>query len=107
MELNGLEFAGKGSITDPSTGVQESLTFTATLELCQIVLTPDQEATEEGNVYPKIEITEAIFQLLPDGFVINAEGDLPLYRNKQFEEGVKKWMKAQSGHHEQAFKLAL
>ena len=34
MELNGLEFAGSGHITDPSTGVQESLTFNAAIELC-------------------------------------------------------------------------
>jgi CMP-2-keto-3-deoxyoctulosonic acid synthetase len=46
-------------------------------------------------VYPKIEITEVVFQLMPDGYVINAQGDLPLYRNKQFEDGVKKWMKSQ------------
>lgn len=72
MEINGLEFAGTGFITDPSTGIQESLTFNAAIELCQLVITPDQEASDEGNVYPKMEITDIVFQLHPDGYVINA-----------------------------------
>lgn len=52
----------------------------------------EQELTDEGNLYPKIEISEVAFTLQPDTFVVNAQGDLPLYKNHKFEEGIKKWM---------------
>lgn len=52
----------------------------------------DQELTEEGYVYPKIEIADVAFTLHPDMFSVSVEGELPLYKSHQFEEGIKKWM---------------
>jgi len=92
MELNGLEYIGSGKITDPETGVQEKIDLQAKLDLCQLVMSLEQELTDEGNLYPKIEISEVAFTLHPDTFVVNAAGDLPLYKNHKFEEGIKKWM---------------
>jgi hypothetical protein len=92
MELAGLEYIGSGKITDPETGVQEKIDLSAKLDLCQLVLSLEQELTDDGNLYPKIEISEVAFTLHPDTFIVNADGDLPLYKNHKFEEGIKKWM---------------
>jgi hypothetical protein len=67
----------------------------------------EQELTDDGNLYPKIEISEVAFTLQPDTFIVNAIGDLPLYKNHKFEEGIKKWMTLQIAQREQEFKMAL
>jgi len=92
MEMNGLEYVGSGKITDPASGVQEKIELEAKLDLCQIVMSLEQELTDEGNLYPKIEISDVAFTLHPDTFIVNASGDLPLYKSREFEEGIKKWM---------------
>ena len=107
MELTGLEYVGTGKITDPQTGVQEDINLKASLDLCQMVMSLEQELTEEGNLYPKIEIAEVAFTLHPDTFMVNAEGDLPLYKSHQFETGIKKWMTLQIAQRENEFKNAL
>ena len=38
MELTGLEYTGEGKITDPQTGVQESIKMKAQLDLCYLVM---------------------------------------------------------------------
>jgi len=50
-ELSNLEFKGSGVITDKETGVQENIELRGGMDLCQIVLSPEQNV-EEGNVYP-------------------------------------------------------
>ena len=60
----------------------------------------EQELTDEGNLYPKIEISDVAFTLHPDTFVVNAKGDLPLYKSHQFETGIKKWMTLQISQRE-------
>jgi len=81
MEISGLEYVGSGRITDPDSGRQESIDLKASLDLCQLVLSLDQELTDEGYIYPKVEISEIAFQLHPDMFIVNAHGDLPLYKS--------------------------
>ena len=107
MEINGLEYQGRGSITDPNTGIQETLTLKAQLDLCQMVLSMDQELTDEGYVYPKISITDVAFTLQPDMFLVRASGDLPLYKNQQFETSIKKWLTGEMKKREEEFKLAM
>lgn len=107
MELNNLEFAGKGLITDPQTGLEEQITVNAALDLAQLVLSLDQEITEEGNLYPKIEITEAAFTLHPEVIGVSVSGDLPLYRSREFEAGINKWMRSQIAERENDFRAAL
>ena len=92
MEINGLEYNGTGRITDPSTGTQENIKLSCKIDLAQLVLSMDQELTDEGYIYPKIDVSEVVFTLNQDLFQINLEGDLPLYKNHRFEEGIKKWM---------------
>jgi hypothetical protein len=46
-----------------------------------MVISLEQELTEEGFIYPHIDITEVAFTLHPDLFVVDARGDLPLYRS--------------------------
>lgn len=41
MELNGLEFAGKGKIVDSESGTTEMITVAAELDLAQLVLSLD------------------------------------------------------------------
>jgi len=43
-------------------------------------------------LYPKIDITEVAFTLHPEIFGVGVSGDLPLYRSREFESGIKKWM---------------
>ena len=81
MEIAGLEYHGVGRITDPQTGQQEDIELRATLDLCQMVISLEQELTEEGFIYPHIEISDVAFTLHPDMFVVDARGDLPLYRS--------------------------
>lgn len=70
MELSGLEYVGTGKITDPETGVQEQIDLRAQLDLCQMVMSLEQTLTDEGNLYPKIEISEVAFTLHPDTFMV-------------------------------------
>lgn len=61
VEIQGLEYQGTGRITDPNTGRQDDIELKASMDLCQMVLTLEQELTDEGYIYPKIEITEVAF----------------------------------------------
>ena len=92
MELTGLEYTGIGKITDPETGVQENIDLKAKLDLCQLVMSLEQTLTDDGNLYPKIEISDVAFTLQPDSFIVNAQGDLPLYKSHLFETGIQRWM---------------
>jgi hypothetical protein len=40
--------------------------------LCQLVLSPEQEVTDDGMVHPKVEITEVVVQLLQNNLQVNA-----------------------------------
>ncbi len=44
-------------------------------------------------MYPSIEVSDAVFTLKMNDLVVNASGELPLYKSREFEAGVKKWMK--------------
>lgn len=66
-----------------------------------------EQTVEDGNVYPMIEVSEVAFTLLPNEFIVNAQGDLPLYKSRTFEEGIKKWMKKEISKREKEFKAAL
>lgn len=79
MELENLEFVGKGMITDPETGIQEKINMAVDMDLCQIVMRLETEV-QDGYVYPKIELKDAAFTLNSKTFNINGEGDLPLYK---------------------------
>ena len=39
--------------------------------------------------------------------VMAVAGELPLYKNRKFEEGIKKWMTLQIAQREAEFKTAL
>ena len=79
----------------------------ADLDLAQIVSSLDQELTDDGNLYPKIEISEVAFTLHPDMFVLKTSGELPLYKTAKFETGIKKWMISQMSQREAEFKEAI
>ena len=85
MELNGLEFQGSGSLAakDDKEGrrdkdkkgkggkgalnkaknslKKDKVYFSSSLDLAQLVLSLDQEVSDEGFLYPKIDITEVAF----------------------------------------------
>ena len=69
-------------ITDPTTGVSENITINAGLDLAQLVITLGQELSSEGNLYPKIEITDVAFTLHPDKFSVKSDGELSVYKNR-------------------------
>ena len=113
MEIDGLAFAGKGLITDPSSGIQDELYLEASIDLAQIVLGLDTQLSQDGLIHPKIAINEITFQMHPDIFrrsdllKVDAKGDLPLYKSHKFEEGVKKFMIARLKDFEKLFQSHL
>jgi hypothetical protein len=46
-----------------------------------MVMSLEQTLTDEGNLYPKIEVAEVAFTLQPETFIVTTQGDLPLYKN--------------------------
>jgi hypothetical protein len=44
---------------------------------------------QEGNVYPKIELKDVAFTLDSKTFDIKGEGNLPLYKQHKFDDGIK------------------
>ena len=54
-----------------------------------MVLSLEQEINDDGYVLPKIEVSDVAFTLHPDMFIVNAHGDLPLYKTNKFEQGIK------------------
>lgn len=107
MELNGLEYKGQGRILDPESGQVEDIDLSAQLDLAQLVISLDQVLSKDGNLYPKLEIIEVNFTLLPESFIVNAKGDLPLYKSREFEQGIKNWMIDHIRNREIEFKEAL
>ena len=81
MELENLEFAGDGLITDPDTGIQEKIKMVVDMDLCQIVMRLGEEV-DDGYLYPKVEIKDVAFTLNSKTFSIDGEGDLPLYKKR-------------------------
>lgn len=79
MEINKLEFAGVGTITDHKSGRKERINLKADLDLAQLVISLEQELTSDGFLVPKIDISEVAFTLHPQLFNVDARGDLPLY----------------------------
>ena len=88
METQGLEIRGSGSIETESGGI-ETLKIRAPIELCQLVVSPEQELTDEGVLYPKFEIADAVFEMHPDQFFVDVTGDLPLYKESRVEKEIK------------------
>ena len=74
MELENLEFAGDGLITDPDTGIQEKIKMVVDMDLCQIVMRLGEEV-QDGYLYPKVEIKDVAFTLNSKTF--NIDGRLP------------------------------
>ena len=91
MELENLQWVGNGYITDPTSGIQEKISMSVDMDLTQIVMKLEQEVMD-GYVYPKIEIKDVAFTLNSKTFNIKGEGDLPLYKQHKFEEGIKTWL---------------
>ena len=46
MEIDGLEYSGEGMITDPTSGIQETVSITAALDLAQIVMSLAQDVND-------------------------------------------------------------
>ena len=103
MELKNLSFVGKGNLVDQQTGEKEDIEILSEIDLCQLVLTPEQEVTEDGLVHPKIEVTEVVVQLKKDNLMVVSKGELPLYKEHKYEEALKKWLMSHASKFEKAF----
>ena len=62
------------------------------------------EENKDGALYPHIKIDDVVFQLAKNGFTINTNGDLPVYKERQFEKGVRDWMNSRIKETESNFK---
>jgi len=106
MEIHALEVVGSGIVVSDS-GSVERLKIRAPIDLCQLVITPEQEVNEEGILYPKFEIADVVFQTHADEFSVDVTGDLPLYKESRIEKEMKKWLETEMKTFEKDFKVAL
>lgn len=107
LEVGDLEFSGTGLITDPETKVQAKIELHAPLDLCQIIMSLEQQVSSEGSLLPKIDVTDAALTLHKDQFRVETQGQLPIYRSNQFKSGLQKWMLSQMKSREADFKERL
>lgn len=77
-------YGGKGSITDMETNVKESITIDSKLEPIQIVLKMGTKEIKD-KVYPKVDVVSTKLKIIPGTIVIDAKGDLPLYKTQKFD----------------------
>lgn len=103
MEINNMEYAGHGEITDGQ-GKSGILNLQAPLDFCQLVLSLDQVVSDDGSLLPKITVSEVAFQLKGEHMSVRIDGDLPLYQTQKFEQGVKNWLKSSISDRESDFK---
>ena len=66
MELKNLSFVGKGNMVDQQTGEKEDIEIISEIDLCQLVLTPEQEVTEDGLVQEFVKDKNDYLQELVD-----------------------------------------
>lgn len=76
----------------------------ADMDLCQLVISLETQIIED-NVYPSIKLKEVAFTMnnKPGAFKVVFQGDLPLYKKHQFEEGLKTWMQSNLKLREEQF----
>ena len=58
---------------------------------------------QDENVYPKLELKDVAFTMDSKSFVINTQGDLPIYKSHKFEEGIKAWITNELTSYEKGF----
>ena len=106
MEIKDLEIRGSGEI-ESNTGTTEILKIRAPIELCQLVLTPEQELSDDGILHPKFEIADSVFQIHKDQFYVDVTGDMPLYKEAKIEKEIKEWLEKNMKQFEKDFRAAL
>ena len=106
MEIKDLEIRGSGEIESKS-GSTEILKIRAPIELCQLVITPEQEMTNDGILHPKFEIADAVFQIHKEQFYVDVTGDMPLFKEARIEKEIKEWLNNNLKQFENDFKAAL
>ena len=91
ISVGGLGYGGQGFITDMETNVKERITVSSELEPLQIVM---KLGTTESNglILPKLDVVSTKINIVPGTLMIDAKGDLPLYKTQPFEDGIKNWM---------------
>ena len=104
LEMHELEFVGQGKIQDPESGKFEKINFEAPINTAQIILTLSEELSAWNSVYPRMNVNAVIFSIDENLIVVNAKGDLPLYKSHGFEEQVKKWFVRELSKREKDFK---
>lgn len=107
LELNNLEYAGKGVLVDKETGVRGDIYLSTPLEYCQVVFSLDQEVTDEGNLVPRLVISDVQFQLPSEGFDVIIDADLPVRKSGPIREEFKKSVGERVSVLEGDFKKAL
>ncbi len=67
-------------------------------------MTLSEQLSEWNSVLPRVNVNEVIFTLDENLIVVNALGDLPLYKSHGFEEQVKRWLVRELSKREKDFK---
>ena len=106
ISISNLKYGGKGMITDMETNVKESIQLDSMLEPVQIVFKLGTKE-EKGKIYPKVDVVSTKLKVIPGTIVIDAKGDLPIYKAQKFEEGIKSWLTSQALVRETEFKTSL
>lgn len=88
------------------TNVKESITINSMLE--PILIHFKMNITEkDGKKYPKIEVISNTFKIMNGTIVINAKGDMPQFKMKKFDKGIKDWLSSTDSVREAEFKKSL
>ena len=59
------------------------------------------------KIYPKVDVVSTKLKIIPGTSVIDAKGDLPLYKTQKFDQGIKSWLTSQAMVREGEFKTSL
>jgi len=106
ISIQNLGYGGKGAITDMETNVKESITIDSQLEPVQIILKMSTKE-KDGKIYPKVDVVSTKLKIIPGTIVIDAKGDLPLYKTQKFDQGIKNWLTSQAMVREGEFKTSI
>lgn len=78
--MEGLEYVGSGEITDPNTGIRDTIEMVAVLSKTQLFITFSNQTNDDGFVLPMINFNKVHFKLDQDQINVKLQGDLPVYK---------------------------
>ena len=89
VQFSNLIYLGKGFFKDAESGANEKVSFKCPINNAQFIFKLSHQVMEWGAKWPKIEVELIAFQLQEDLATVTLRGNLPLYKQHNFEEEIK------------------